>query len=249
MLSRNDIKRVKSLQQKKFRDEYGLFVAEGYRLVDQILAGSFEIVELYHTEKFTTNQKIDANLIAISESEMSRISGLATPSPILAVVKYPAYPMNADPARELVLALDTVQDPGNMGTIIRLADWFGVNHVVCSHGCADAFAPKTIQATMGAIANVKVHYVDLTEWLANQKGCPVYGAFMDGENIYSMEKKQTGIIIMGNEGNGISKTVERFISHRIHIPSFAMGREKVESLNVAMATAIVLSEFKGHSTL
>lgn len=249
MLSRNVIKRVKSLQQKKVRDELGLFVAEGLRLVEQILSGSFEIVEVYHTEKFITNQKIDANLITVSESEMSRISGLTTPSPVLAVVKYPNYPMNTDPASELVLALDTVQDPGNMGTIIRLADWFGVNHVICSHGCADAFAPKAIQATMGAIANVKVHYVDLPEWLANQKGCPVYGAFMDGGDIYSMEKKQTGIIIMGNEGNGIGKPVEPFITHRIHIPSFAMGREKVESLNVAMATAIILSEFRGHSTL
>lgn len=248
MLSRNDIKRVKSLQQKKVRDELGLFVAEGYRLVEQILAGGFEIVEVYHTEKFTTNQRIDANLIAVSESEMSRISGLTAPSPVLAVAKYPEYTLNADPASELVLALDTVQDPGNMGTIIRLADWFGVNHVVCSNGCTDAFAPKTIQATMGAIANVKVHYVDLTEWLSNQKGSSVYGAFMDGENIYSMEKKQTGIIIMGNEGNGISKPVEPFITHRIHIPSFAIGREKVESLNVAMAAAIVLSEFKGHSS-
>jgi len=165
---------------------------------------------------------------------------------VLAVVRFPTYKLDVDPSKELVLALDTIQDPGNMGTIIRLADWFGIDNIVCSHGCADAFAPKAIQATMGAIAHVKVHYTDLITWLSQHTvNCPIIGACMDGENIYKAKKEHAGIIVMGNEGNGISPAVDKLITHRIHIPTFARGRQKVESLNVAMATAIILSEFKG----
>jgi len=245
MLTRNTIKRVKSLQQKKFRNELGLFIAESPKLVDELISSNFEIEEIFHTEQYVvTNVNCPVN--TVSQSEMDRISGLVTPSPVLAVVRFPTYTLDVDPSKELVLALDTIQDPGNMGTIIRLADWFGIDNVVCSHGCADAFAPKAIQATMGAIAHVKVHYTDLITWLNQHNwNCPIFGACMDGENIYKARKVHAGIIVMGNEGNGISPAVDKLITHRIHIPTFAKGRQKVESLNVAMATAIILSEFKG----
>ncbi len=245
MLSRNSIKRVKSLQQKKFRNELGLFIAEGTKLVDELISSNFEIEEIYHTEQYLVTN-VNCLVHKVSQSEMERISGLVTPSPVLAVVRFPTYKLDVDPSKELVLALDTIQDPGNMGTIIRLADWFGIDNIVCSHGCTDAFAPKAIQATMGAIAHVKVHYTDLITWLSQQTvNCPIFGACMDGENIYKAKKEHAGIIVMGNEGNGISPAVDKLITHRIHIPTFARGRQKVESLNVAMATAIILSEFKG----
>ena len=245
MLSRNSIKRVKSLQQKKFRNELGLFIAEGTKLVDELISSNFEIEEIYHTEQYLVTN-VNCLVHKVSQSEMERISGLVTPSPVLAAVRFPTYKLDVDPSKELVLALDTIQDPGNMGTIIRLADWFGIDNIVCSHGCADAFAPKAIQATMGAIAHVKVHYTDLITWLSQHTvNCPIIGACMDGENIYKAKKEHAGIIVMGNEGNGISPAVDKLITHRIHIPTFARGRQKVESLNVAMATAIILSEFKG----
>ncbi len=246
MLTKNTIKYIKSLQQKKIRDELGLFVAEGIRLVDELINSDFEILEIYHTAEYT-KKTTAIKPIQISADEMERISGLVTPSPVLAIAKKPNYIMDFSCQNELVLALDTIQDPGNMGTIIRLADWFGINNIVCSYGCADAFAPKTVQASMGAIVHVRVHYVNLHEWIKIQKGCPVYGTFMNGSNLYLTQKESIGIIVMGNEGNGISPLVEELVTHRIHIPSFAKGRIKVESLNVAMATAIILSEFRGHS--
>lgn len=244
MLTRNTIKWVKSLQQKKFRNEFGLFVAEGSKLVDELISSNFKIEEIFHTEQYVvTNVNCQEN--TVSQSEMERISGLVTPSPVLAVVRVPSYTLEVDPSKELVLALDTIQDPGNMGTIIRIADWFGIDNIVCSHGCTDAFAPKAIQATMGSIAHVKVHYTDLITWLnTHNRNCPIFGACMDGEDIYRAKKEHAGIIVMGNEGNGISPAVDKLITHRIHIPTFAKGRQKVESLNVAMATAIILSEFK-----
>lgn len=247
MLSRNTIKRVKSLQRKKYRNELGLFLAEGTKLVDELIGSNFEIEEIFHTDEYEVTN-VNCPVSKVSQSEMERISGLVTPSPVLALVRFPTYTLEVNPSKELVLALDTIQDPGNMGTIIRLADWFGIDNIVCSYGCADAFAPKTIQATMGAIAHVKVHYTDLIAWLSQHTAnCPIFGACMDGENIYKAKKGHAGIIVMGNEGNGISPAADKLITQRIHIPSFAKGRQKVESLNVAMATAIILSEFKGYS--
>ncbi|HBI81754.1 MAG TPA: RNA methyltransferase [Bacteroidales bacterium] len=245
MLTKHAIKRIKLLQQKKFRNELGLFVAEGPKLVEELIAGNFQVEEIYHTNEFETTVA-NCPVTMVSQTEMERISGLVTPSPVLAVVKYPSYRLEIDTCKELVLALDTIQDPGNLGTIVRLADWFGIDNIVCSHGCADAFAPKAVQATMGAIAHVKIHYTDLVTWIKQQNKCPIVGACMEGVSVYQSEKSQTGIIVLGNEGNGISKAVEQLLTHRIHIPTFAEGRQKVESLNVAMATAIILSEFKGH---
>ncbi|QKG81211.1 TrmH family RNA methyltransferase [Tenuifilum thalassicum] len=245
MLTKNAIKHIKSLSQKKFRRELGLFVAEGVKLVDELIAGKFRIKEVYRTEAYPI-PNVDCRINTVSMSEMKRISNLVTPTDVLAIVAYPTYSLVPKITTELVLALDTVQDPGNLGTIIRLADWFGIDTIVCSEGCADAFSPKTIQATMGAIAHVKIHYTNLEQWLKQQVDVPIYGACMAGENIYSLKKSNQGIIVMGNEGNGISPKVEKLLTHKVTIPSFAKNRTHVESLNVAMATAIFLSEFQGH---
>lgn len=159
----------------------------------------------------------------------------------------PHYDFDADVAsRSLCLALDDVQDPGNLGTIVRIADWFGIEHIFCSNGTADIYNPKTVQATMGAIARVKLHYCNLPEFIGNasEKNIPVFGTFLDGENIYTQHLPKNGIIVMGNEGNGISEQIARKVSHRLLIPNYPQGCETSESLNVAVATAIVCAEFR-----
>ncbi|KAA6342762.1 23S rRNA (uridine(2479)-2'-O)-methyltransferase, partial [termite gut metagenome] len=177
--------------------------------------------------------------------ELSRCSLLKAPQQVLAVFEQPQYQLNLTPVRKsLSLALDDVQDPGNLGTIIRIADWFGIEHVFCSSGTADVYSPKVVQATMGAIARVKVHYVTLPELVRSLGDIPVYGTFLDGENIYTQSLSANGVIVMGNEGNGISKDTESFINRRLFIPSYPPERETSESLNVAVATAIVCAEFR-----
>jgi TrmH family RNA methyltransferase len=177
---------------------------------------------------------------------MERISGLVNPSTVLAVIEYPNYEVkHSELLESLTLVLDDIQDPGNLGTIIRLADWFGIDNIVCSLGSADAFSPKVVQASMGAISRVKVAYCNIPDFLREIKGAmPVYGTFMDGSDIYTTSLKPKGLIVMGNEGSGISREVELFITSKLRIPNFAKNRESVESLNVAMATAIICSEFR-----
>ncbi len=247
MLSKNAIKRISSLRIRKYREESGVFVAEGCRLVDEILTSELEVKELYHTSEWK-NSGLTRNtyIEMVSVDEMKKISGQSSPTPVLSIVSTPKYSiLNINFATELVLALDTVQDPGNLGTIIRLADWFGINSVICSNGTADAFSPKVVQSSMGAITRVKVIYCDLPSELAKHTGTvPVYGAFMEGNNIYTANLSQTGIVVMGNEGNGISPAVAQLVTQKIHIPTYANDRTSVESLNVAMATAIICSEFR-----
>ncbi len=247
MLTKNTIKRLSSFQSKKFRKEFGVFIAEGSRLIDELLNSNLEIKEIYYTSewKYTNfNSKIYSELI--SNDEMKKISALTTPSQVFAVIGIPEYYIgDIDFANELVLALDTIQDPGNLGTIVRLADWFGINSIICSHETVDIFSPKVVQSTMGAITRVKVVYCDLKEELTKIKSkVPIYGTFMEGSNIYETELNPKGVVVMGNEGNGISPEIEKLVSQKIHIPSFANDRTNVESLNVAMATAIVCSEFR-----
>ncbi|MGE0077291.1 MAG: TrmH family RNA methyltransferase [Bacteroidales bacterium] len=247
MLTKNTIKRITSLQAKKFRKEHGVFIAEGSRLVDEILNSGLKVKELYHTLEWKSCKMDKANdCLEVSNDDMKKISALSTPSPVFAVVGIPEYSItDIDFANELVLALDTVQDPGNLGTIVRLADWFGINSIICSHETVDIFSPKVVQSTMGAITRVKVIYCNLEEELTKIKSnVPIYGTFMEGSNIYQAELKPKGVVVMGNEGNGISPDVEKLVSQKIHIPSFATDRTNVESLNVAMATAIICSEFK-----
>ncbi|GGB70578.1 RNA methyltransferase [Flavobacterium suaedae] len=242
MVSKNQIKLITGLQQKKYRKQHKLFFAEGIKVVQELLNSYFELHELYTTEstKDSFNTVSDAKKQLITEAELKKISALTTPNSCLALFKIPEnQPVSQS---GLIVALDAVRDPGNLGTIIRLCDWFGIEHLVCSENCVDVYNPKVVQATMGSITRVNVVYTNLEEYLT-ETGLPVFGTFMDGENIYTQQLPKDGVIVMGNEANGISAAIERYVTHRIAIPRFGKLQE-TESLNVATATAITLSEFK-----
>jgi TrmH family RNA methyltransferase len=248
MLSKNKIRYVRSLESKKFRNANNAFLAEGNKLVAEII-GAFECEWMLAKPSWMATQGdiLAGELLADECDEICKVSLLSTPQDVIAVFRRPSYDLSlADASSNLVLALDGVQDPGNLGTIVRLADWFGIKHVVCSHDTADIFAPKAVQSTMGAIARVKVHYTPLEPFLkaAREASAPVYGTFLSGESLYDHALSETGVIVMGNEGNGIRPAIGQLISHRLHIPASSPGRVASESLNVAIATAIVCSEFR-----
>ena len=246
MLSKNKIKYIHSLELKKNRKAEHVFVAEGHKTVGDLL-GHFPCKLLIATKAwFDKKLSFQADeIIEVNNDDLFKASFLKTPQEVLAVFEQPEYTTDATVvSQSLCLALDDVQDPGNLGTIIRLADWFGIEHIFCSNNTVDAFNPKTIQATMGAIARVKLHYCSLYELISNLKDVPVYGTFLDGEDIYTQKLSSNGLIIMGNEGNGISQEVEQLINKRLYIPNYPQSRETSESLNVAIATAIVCSEFR-----
>lgn len=237
MLSKNQIKLITSLNQKKQRLQQGLFVVEGIKTIKEFLPSNFVLDTLYTTKPFNINAK---NEKIISESELKRISFLKTPNSALAIFKIPK-PRPID-FQELIVALDDVRDPGNLGTIIRLCDWFGVKDLICSEETVDCFNPKVIQATMGSITRVNVSYLDVSE-LLRQTDLPIFGTFMDGESVYSYQAPKQGVLVLGNEANGISKKLEPLITKKLSIPRFG-NLQATESLNVATATAIFLSEFK-----
>ena len=243
MLSKNKIKYIRSLELKKNRKEEKVFVAEGHKLVGdlmghfpcRLLAGWFSSHPDCHADE----------MIEVEQEELSRASLQKTPQEVLAIFEQPVYESDSKVISEsLCLALDNVQDPGNLGTIVRLADWFGIEDIFCSAGTVDIFNPKTVQATMGAIARVRVHYCDLPELISSLKGIPVYGTFLNGNVIYSETLSANGLIVMGNEGNGVSTEVEALINKRLYIPNYPHERETSESLNVAIATAVVCAEFR-----
>ncbi len=246
MVTKNQIKRIQSLARKKGRKEEGCFIAEGDKLVEDTLA-AFECDTLLATRSW-----IEAHphfrlpqLQEVTDAEMAKVSQLTTPSQVLALYRIPQYRLDAEVLRsELVLALDTVQDPGNLGTIVRLADWFGIRHIVCSHESADLYNPKVVQATMGALARVKVYYTSLPDFLASMNREQVYGTFLDGTDMYKTELSGCGVIVMGNEGKGISQELEPYIGRRLYIPNYPVGAPTSESLNVAIAAAITCAEFR-----
>ena len=243
MITKAEIQSIKALADKRGRVEQGAFIAEGEKLVGEILDSQFVVRKVYSTDERLRG----ANVEHVTKQEMERISQLKTSNSTLAVVEIPRYNLaDAKPDKNLVLALDRVQNPGNLGTIIRLADWFGITDIVCSADSADCFNPKVVQATMGAIIRVRVHYTDLQRWLSEQrsKGVKIYGTFLDGENIYKTEKGSCGVIVMGNEGQGISPECEQSVTHRLYIPPYPADNPGSESLNVAIATAITCSEFR-----
>lgn len=248
MLSKAKIKWINSLSLKKNRDEENVFVAEGIKLVLDLLPLMKCKFLAYTNETFPTLKaiKITTENELITENELQKITSLKSPQGIIAIFEKPSYNVDFSQIKnQLSIALDDIQDPGNLGTIIRLADWFGVKDVFCSLHSADIYNPKTIQATMGAIARVRVHYVNLTEFLRNiSEEIPIYGTLMDGENIYEQNLSSNGIIVMGNEGNGISKEVLPFISKKLLIPTFPADANTSESLNVGIATAISVAEFR-----
>ena len=239
MITRAEILDIKALATKQGREEQGAFIAEGEKLVGEIRHSSLRIRRILQTKPIFAEGEL------ISEKEMERISQLKTANSVLAVVEKPTHKLSVvQPNKSLVLALDRVQNPGNLGTIIRLADWFGISDIVCSEECADCFNPKVVQATMGAILRVRVHYTNLPQWLAAQRDAKVYGTFLEGENIYNAQLDKSGIIVMGNEGQGISDEVAKCVSHKLLIPPYPADRCGSESLNVAVATAVICSEFR-----
>ena len=239
MITRAEILDIKALATKQGREDLGAFIAEGEKLVGEIRNSSLRIRRILQTKPIFADGEL------ISEKEMERISQLKSANSILAVVELPKHKLAlADPTKNLVLALDRIQNPGNLGTIIRLADWFGISDIVCSEDTADCFNPKVVQATMGAILRVRVHYTNLAKWFSSHKGATIYGTFLEGENIYSAELDKSGVIVMGNEGQGISDEVAECVSHKLLIPPYPADRCGSESLNVAVATAVICSEFR-----
>ena len=242
MVSKNQIKLISGLHQKKQRFVNQLFFAEGVKVIQELLQSNFELEHLYTTiNDFQEVQTSKRTLI--NDQELKKISALTTPNSCLAVFKMPVE--NEISSTGLILALDDIRDPGNLGTILRLCDWFGIKQIVCSKETVDIYNPKVVQATMGSITRVNVNYVDLKTYLSQTK-LPVFGTFMDGETIYKKNLPENGIIIMGNEANGISAEIEKTVTTRLTIPRFG-ELQKTESLNVATATAIILSEFKRNS--
>ncbi|MEX2349419.1 MAG: RNA methyltransferase [Flavobacteriaceae bacterium] len=238
MVSKSQIKLITSLRQKKYRSKHQLFFAEGTKVIDELYQAGWKIYSLFSTEKI---DGIPERLTTIiSENELKKISNLKTPNKALGV--FHIQEQTELQPKGITVVLDDLRDPGNLGTIIRLCDWFGVKNLVCSPDTVDCYNPKVIQSTMGSIARVSVHYLDLEKFFENNKNLPVFGAFMEGENVYREKLPEKGILIMGNEANGISSKMERYISQKISIPQFGVSH-KTESLNVATATAILLSEF------
>ena len=246
MLSKNKIKIIRSLESKKQRIETGMFVAEGNKLVADMLP--FFDCELLLAKPSWMAAQGDLQvreLIVADENDISRASLLKNPQDVIAVFIQPKRCLDKKILKnELTLVLDGIQDPGNLGTIIRLADWFGIRNVICSPDTADVYNPKTVQAAMGGIAQVDVFYESLPGLLDELKGIPVYGTFLTGKILYEEKLNSTGLIVMGNEGNGIRSEVEQWITNRLYIPNFPRGSESTDSLNVAMATAIVCGEFR-----
>ena len=239
MITRAEILDIKSLATKLGREELGAFIAEGEKLVGEIRNSSFRIRRILQTRPIFADGEL------ISEKEMERISQLKSANSVLAVVELPKHKLSlANPTKNLVLCLDRIQNPGNLGTIIRLADWFGISDIVCSEDTADCFNPKVVQATMGAILRVRVHYTNLASWLSSQSGACIYGTFLEGENIYNAQLEKSGVIVMGNEGQGISDEVAEQVTHKLLIPPYPADRCGSESLNVAVATAVICSEFR-----
>ena len=246
MISKNKIKYIRSLELKKNRNKEGKFVAEGFKVVDDLLA--LQPADLIvATGEWLRDKHFGAEteVIEVTDEELKKVSFLQHPQQVLAVFKQATsgdYSINTS---ELSLALDGVQDPGNLGTIIRIADWFGITHIYCSQDTADVYNPKVVQATMGSIARVKVEYGNLLGLVESLPAdVPVYGTLLDGDNIYQQQLENRGLIVMGNEGKGISPALAKKVNRRLLIPNFPEGRATADSLNVAIATAITCSEFR-----
>lgn len=243
-MTKAEIQQLRALKDKRERDRERLFIAEGEKLVEEILDSHFVVRRVLTTDA----KHKGANIELITKQEMERISQLTTPATMLAIVEQPNNRLSIDKlCHKLVVALDGVQNPGNLGTIIRLADWFGVEEIICSRECADCYNPKVVQATMGAILRVRIHYVDnLSKLLheARDMGMNIYGTLLDGNNIYHEKLDNKGIIVMGNEGRGVSDECRNMLTHKLLIPPFPADCPTSESLNVAMATGIILSEFR-----
>ena len=231
MLSRNQIKFIKSLKQKKFRLQHQLFVVEGEKIVNDFLNSDWKIEQIYATKEW------EGDAVEVSIKELERISSLKTPNKVLAIIKMPQR--KSVISGNLVLALDNIKDPGNLGTIIRLADWFGIQHIICSQNCVELYNPKVVQATMGSLCRIQVQYLNLKSTLENMTDYDICAAVMDGKSIFSVEKSEKRIILMGSESHGISTELLEIAHQRVTIPK--SENSQAESLNVANACGIILA--------
>ncbi|WP_088324060.1 RNA methyltransferase [Polaribacter tangerinus] len=237
-ITKSQLKLITSLSQKKYRQKHQLFIAEGTKVVNELLESSLELEILFATENFETTVRKD-KITFISETDLKKISSLKTPNKVLGIFKIPEQNKIIDTG--LIIALDAINDPGNLGTIIRLCDWFGVKQLVCSNDTVDCYNQKVVQASMGSLTRISITYLDIETYVKNTS-LPSFIADMDGENVYKISLPKEGVLIMGNEANGVSSKIKKVVSNTLSIPRF--GENKVtESLNVATATAILLSEF------
>ncbi|MES2592058.1 MAG: RNA methyltransferase [Bacteroidota bacterium] len=257
MVTKNQFKFINSLKQKKSREEYNLFIAEGAKIVPELLQSNIKIKQVFATSEFFKKNKLDTSIerFEVKIGELERLSLQMTPNEVLAVCEIPKYEFNRNKLNDkLTLILDDIKDPGNLGTIIRIADWFGIETIICSNETVDAFNPKVVQSTMGSIARIELHYMDLVSLFGELKeissegsSLPIYGALLDGNNIYQSKLSANGCIVIGNESKGISNSILPFITDKINIPSFShfkSGGGEAESLNAAIATSIICSEFR-----
>lgn len=246
MISKATIKRIHALEMRKYRKNERLFVAEGPKLVNELYMSMKPVYVAALPEWIASNANLLNNTTydTLTPEELQKASLLMHPQQVIALFQIPENELNLDLLKdELILMLDGVQDPGNLGTIARVADWFGIRHIICSPDTADIYNPKAVQATMGALARVKFYYTELAMVLSQYSG-PIYGTFLDGNNIYKEELSRNGIIVMGNEGKGISQRTREMINRRLLIPNYPEGTLTTESLNVAIATSIVCAEFR-----
>jgi TrmH family RNA methyltransferase len=239
MLIKSQVKYIQSLSHKKLRDSEEVFVAEGPKLINELLSANLPVQQLYAVKEWIDGQQqpIAAAVTEVSQSELERISLLQTPNLVLGIFKKPAFAALSPERNTLSLMLDTIQDPGNMGTIIRCADWFGISQIFCSTDCADAYNPKVVQASMGSIARVRITYGNLAKWVTDAPGLPTYAAVLKGTDLRSLQPVKEGILIIGNESKGISDALLALCSNKITIPRHGQA----ESLNAAVATGIILS--------
>lgn len=248
MITKNQIKFIRSLEQKKFRREHGLFIAEGKKIVQEILNSSLKIHSLFATRDFQSPllSGLKAEIVEIDRTELEKISLLSVPNEVLCLVEIPKSEIDFHKVKQqLSLYLDNIKDPGNLGNIIRIADWFGIEYIFCSPECVDSYNPKVVQATMGSIARVKIHYGEAVNFIKELKkntdaSFTIYAATLDGKNIYSEDLSEKGLIILGNESEGVSDALIRLSGMEISIPPFG----KAESLNVAASAAVICSEFR-----
>ncbi len=249
-ITNNQIKFVASLKMAKFRKEHNLFVVEGEKIIAELLNGEFEIHSIYGTEEWLQENELKLEkkqlpACKVSPKELERLSGMKSPNKVLAVVKMPSQRLpQGEDFDDLILTLDKIQDPGNLGTIIRTADWFEIKHIVCSNDTVDVFNPKVIQATMGSFMRVKIHYTELSVFFTQQvpEGTKIYGALLNGKNIYNENPPRNCILLIGNESQGISREIEKFVTHKISIPAHANAR--AESLNASVAAGILMGIFR-----
>ncbi len=251
MLTKNEIKILRSLQQKKYRQQHKLFIAEGVKVVNDLISAQYPVEKIFATEQWLNenDHQTDLPTAIISEKELLDISALKAPNQVLATCRMkpntPAEPISTILEHDIVLFLDAIRDPGNLGTILRTADWFDIKNVFCSTDTVELYNPKVIQATMGAIANVNVFYTNTSNFFGQiNDTLPVYGLYLQGENIYNVKTKNKGIIIIGSESHGISNNLKRYISHKITIPPTAHQNTHTESLNASVAAAIAMYQFR-----